>query len=87
MVDPPMAAEEMKEIMERKDTYDLNRDGVLSEAELERAMEKEAESWSNKIATLFSTHPPTYKRILLLKTIEDEMRVSGFSEGNIYRHI
>jgi Zn-dependent protease with chaperone function len=82
-----MAAEEMNDIKERGSLYDLNKDGVLSEAELEQAMEREAASWSNRMSTLFSTHPPTYKRIILLKAIEDEMRTSQIGEGQIYRRI
>ena len=57
-------------IMEKKDEYDLDHDGVLDERELELAMEKEAKSTWVKMNSLFATHPPTFKRILLLREIE-----------------
>ncbi|MEM4736396.1 MAG: M48 family metalloprotease [Nitrososphaeria archaeon] len=87
ILDPIYASKEAKEILEKKEYYDMNRDGVLDEKELEMAMEKEAESSWVKVNMLFSTHPPTYKRILLLKQIEKELETSNFSEKSLYRYI
>ncbi|MEM4733551.1 MAG: zinc metalloprotease HtpX, partial [Candidatus Bathyarchaeia archaeon] len=59
--DPAMAKQEVQMIMEKKQEYDLDKDGVLDERELEIAMEKEAKSAWVKINTWFATHPPTFK--------------------------
>ena len=85
--DPSMAKLEISEIMEKKDEYDLNKDGVLDERELELAMEKEAKSSWKTINTWFSTHPPTFKRILILREIEEEMNSGRFSSKNVYSRI
>jgi len=85
--DPAMAKQESARIIERKDEYDLDRDGVLDEKELQLAMAKEAKSTWTIINTWFSTHPPTFKRILLLKEIEKEMETGRFSSQRIYAHI
>ncbi len=85
--DPQESQEEVRTIVKRGAEYDLNRDGVLDEQELERAMEKEAErSPFGRANDLFSTHPSTFKRILLLKRIEDELYRGNFT-GDIYRFI
>jgi Zn-dependent protease with chaperone function len=60
---------------------------VLDEKELELAMEKEAKSTWRTINTWFSTHPPTFKRILLLTEIETEMETGKYSDSQIYAHI
>ena len=83
--DPILAAHEVREVMKRGDVYDLNRDGVLDERELELAMEKEAESRWVKMNSLFATHPPTFKRILLLKQIEKEISTGVVSEARLYK--
>lgn len=85
--DPAMAKREYKGILSRKDAYDLDRDGVLDGRELELAMEREAKSTWTTINELFSTHPPTYKRILLLREIEDEMNSGDYSSDRIYSNI
>lgn len=85
--DPAMAKQECQGIIRRKDEYDLDRDGVLDERELQHAMEKEAKSTWTTINTWFSTHPPTFKRILLLREIEKEMRTGRYSTSRIYTHI
>jgi len=85
--DPILAAHEVKEIADKGDVYDLNRDGVLDEKELSLAMEKEAESTWVRMNSLFATHPPTYKRILLLKQIEKEMKTGISNEKQLYRLI
>lgn len=85
--DPSMAKEEVAQIMEKKDEYDLNKDGVLDERELELAMEKEAKSTWKTINTWFSTHPPTFKRILVLREIEEEMNSGRFSSRTVYSRI
>jgi heat shock protein HtpX len=85
--DPAMAKQEFQRIVRRKDAYDLDRDGVLDERELQLAMEKEAKSTWTTINTWFSTHPPTYKRILLLQEIEKEMTTGRYSSNRIYAHI
>jgi hypothetical protein len=36
---------------------------------------------------LFATHPPTYKRILLLREIEKEMDSGQFTGDRIYEHV
>ncbi len=85
--DPALAKQEIHQIMTRKQEYDLDRDGVLDERELEFAMEKEAKSTWSKINTWFSTHPPTFKRILLLREIEEEMESGRYTSDRVYTHV
>ncbi|MEM2102241.1 MAG: zinc metalloprotease HtpX [Candidatus Bathyarchaeia archaeon] len=85
--DPATAKLEFQSIIARKQEYDLDKDGVLDERELELAMEKEAKNTWVKVNSLFTTHPPTYKRILLLREIEKEMETGKFTSNNIYSHI
>ena len=82
-----MAKQEIQTIMEKKEEYDLNKDGVLDERELELAMEKEAKSTWTKINTWFATHPPTFKRILLLHEIEEEMESGRYTNDRVYAHV
>jgi heat shock protein HtpX len=85
--DPAQAKKDVAGIIDQKSRYDLDHDGVLSERELEQAMEQEAKSNWRKAAELFATHPPTYKRILLLREIEQDMNTGTFQQANIYRHV
>ncbi len=85
--DPAQAKQDVASIMDNKSKYDLDHDGVLSERELETAMEQEAKSSWRKAAELFMTHPPTYKRILLLREIEQDMNTGNFQQSNIYKHV
>jgi Zn-dependent protease with chaperone function len=82
-----MAKQEVQMIMEKKDEYDLDHDGVLDQRELELAMEKEAKSTWNQLNRLFATHPPTFKRILLLREIENEMNTGMYTSDRVYAHI
>jgi heat shock protein HtpX len=85
--DPAMAKKEIQSISEKKEEYDLDKDGVLDERELETAMEKEAKSTWSKINTWFATHPPTYSRILLLREIEQEMESGRYTSDRIYSRV
>ena len=85
--DPALAKQEIHHIMAKKQEYDLDKDGVLDERELELAMEKEAKSTWSKINTSFSTHPPTFKRILLLAEIEREMKSGRYTSDRVYAHV
>jgi heat shock protein HtpX len=85
--DPTQAKQEVQMIMEKKDEYDLDHDGVLDERELELAMEKEATSTWVRMNSLFATHPPTFKRILLLREIEQEMNTGKYTNDRIYAHV
>jgi heat shock protein HtpX len=85
--DPVRAKQDVAQIMEQKSKYDLDHDGVLSERELEMAMEAEAKSNWRRAAQLFMTHPPTYKRILMLREIEQEMNTGTFQESALYNHV
>jgi heat shock protein HtpX len=85
--DPAMAKQEIQPIMEKKQEYDLDKDGVLDERELELAMEKEAKSAWAKINTWFATHPPTFRRILLLREIEGEMQSGRYTDDHVYAHV
>jgi heat shock protein HtpX len=85
--DPAAAKQEIQHIMEHKDEYDLDHDGVLDERELELAMEKEAKSTWVQMNSLFATHPPTFKRILLLREIEQEMDTGKYASDRMYAHV
>lgn len=85
--DPTMAKKEISTLMKNKQEYDLDKDGVLDEVELQRAMEKEAKSTWGNLNNWFSTHPPTFKRILLLREIEKEMETGNYSNKNVYSKI
>ena len=85
--DPAQAKREIQQIMDNKTDYDLDHDGVLDERELELAMEKESESAWVTMNSWFATHPPTFKRILLLKEIEQEMDTGKYTTDRIYAHV
>jgi heat shock protein HtpX len=85
--DPALAKLEMQNIINRKEEYDLDRDGVLDERELELAMEKEAKSRWLTVNRLFQTHPATFQRILLLREIENEMTTGKYTDERVYAHI
>ena len=85
--DPALAKQEISEIMENKNSYDLDNDGVLDERELELSMEKESKSTWNQLNSLFATHPPTFKRILLLREIEEEMETGKYTSERVYAHV
>jgi len=84
--DPALAKQEMSQVMEHVNQYDLNRDGVLDEHELELAMEQEAKSRWGNLNRAFATHPPTYKRLQLLRQIDQEIQSRGVQTSNIYEH-
>jgi Zn-dependent protease with chaperone function len=85
--DPALAKQEVSLIMEKKQEYDLDKDGVLDERELQLAMEREAKSTWNQLNSLFATHPPTFKRILLLREIETEMETGRYTTDRVYVHV
>lgn len=85
--DPALAKQEFRGVLERKKEYDLDRDGVLDERELEYAMEQEATSRWTTVNTWFATHPATYQRILLLREIENEMISGRYSSERIYSQV
>jgi len=85
--DPAQAKQEISEIMENKSEYDLDHDGVLDERELELAMEKESKSTWVRMNSWFATHPPTFKRILLLREIENEMETGSYTTDRVYAHV
>src|SRR3972149_3602327 len=84
--DPTLAKQEIQMIMDKKGEYDLDKDGVLDERELHSAMGKESKSTWNQLNSLFATHPPTFKRILLLREIETEMETGRYTNDRIYGH-
>ena len=85
--DPAWQNRKSQDIMEHKDEYDLDHDGILDERELELAMEKESKSTWAQMNSLFATHPPTFKRILMLKEIEQEMDTGKYSSDKVYAHV
>lgn len=85
--DPVQAKSEVAELMQNKNQYDLDHDGVLNEKELENAMQQEARSNWHRINGLFATHPPVFRRILMLRQIEQEQSTGHFTEDKIYAHV
>lgn len=85
--DPALAKLEVQGIASKKQEYDLDKDGVLDEKELELAMEKEAKSRWLTVNRWFHTHPATFQRILLLREIGNEMATGKYSSDRMYAHI
>ena len=85
--DPAMAKQEMADIIGKKQEYDLDHDGVLDEHELELAMEQEAKNTWSRVNSLGSTHPPTFKRILMLREVEKEMQDGKYTSDRVYAHV
>jgi Zn-dependent protease with chaperone function len=85
--DPAMAKQEIQQIMNNKQDYDLDKDGVLDERELELAMERESKDTWATVNSWSATHPPTFKRILLLKEIENEMASGRYTSDRMYAHV
>jgi len=85
--DPATAKQEIQQIMNNKQDYDLDRDGVLDERELELAMEKESKDTWVTVNNWSATHPPTFKRILLLREIENEMASGKYTSNRVYVHV
>jgi heat shock protein HtpX len=85
--DPALAKLEIQSIISKKQEYDLDKDGVLDERELELAMEKEAKSRWLTINRWFQTHPATFQRILLLREIGNEMATGKYTSDRIYAHV
>jgi heat shock protein HtpX len=82
--DPLTAKREIASIMENKQKYDLDGNGVLDERELRLAMEEDAKK--HRVTQIFSTHPSTFKRIQLLKEIEGDLKHGGMGK-DIYKRI
>ncbi len=85
--DPALAKQEVQDILRQKSKYDLDRNGVLDEHELGLAMQEEAQSRWRSVNEAFSTHPPTYRRLLLLRQIDQEISSRGLETTNIYSQI
>lgn len=85
--DPALSKQECRGLLQRKEEYDLDKDGVLDERELELAMEKEATSRWTSVNRWFHTHPPTFQRILLLREIEKEMESGRYTTERVYAHV
>jgi heat shock protein HtpX len=85
--DPGQAKQEVNDLMKKRNQYDLDHDGVLDERELQLAMEKESKSTWVQMNNLFATHPATFKRILLLREIEQEMDTGRYSNNKMYTHV
>jgi Zn-dependent protease with chaperone function len=50
-------------------------------------MEKESKSTWVTMNSWFATHPPTFKRILLLREIETEMETGRYTTDRVYAHV
>lgn len=84
--DPVKAAADYDELRTKMDAYDLDRDGQLDAYELQKAIEVERRNPWRHANELFGTHPPTYKRILMLEEMEEELKKGGLP-SNIYRFV
>ncbi len=85
--DPALAKQECQGLLQRKADYDIDKDGVLDERELQLAMEREAKSKWTTVNTWFATHPATYQRILVLREIGKEMESGRYTSDRMYSRI
>ena len=86
IVDPVKASADYGELRNKMTAYDLDKDGQLDAYELQKAIETERKSHWRRANELFGTHPPTYKRILMLEEMEEELKKGGLPR-NIYQFV
>ena len=84
--DPVKAAQDYATLQTRMAQYDLDRDGQIDAYELQKAIERERWSPWSRANDLLSTHPATYKRILKLEEIEEEIKQSGLPK-DVYKFV
>jgi heat shock protein HtpX len=84
--DPVKAAQDYGTLRERMARYDIDRDGQIDAYELQKALETERRNPWSRANELFATHPPTFKRILMLEQLEEEILRGGLPE-NVYRFV
>ncbi len=87
MIGDPVKADRDYAVLQGKmSQYDLDHDGQIDAYELQKAIEAERRTHWSRANELFATHPPTYKRILMLEEIEEEMRQSGLPR-DLYKFV
>jgi heat shock protein HtpX len=84
--DPVKAHADYRTLRDRMARYDIDRDGQIDSFELQKALEDERRNPWARANELFATHPPTYKRILMLEQMEEEI-VRGGLPVNIYQYV
>ena len=84
--DPVKAGNDYGALRDRMARYDIDRDGQIDAYELQKALEQERRNPWSRANDLFATHPPTYKRILMLEQMEEEIKQSGLPR-DIYRFV
>ncbi len=88
IADPVKASDDYEQMREKMAQYDLNRDGQIDQYELQKAIEAERKSHWRRANELFATHPPAYKRILMLEEMEQEIHQGGGQlPANIYKFV
>jgi heat shock protein HtpX len=84
--DPVKAVDDYRTVAEMMARYDIDRDGQLDAYELQKAIDDQRRSPWRRANELFGTHPPTYKRILMLEQLEEEIK-KGALPRNIYEFV
>src|SRR5467141_4876623 len=84
--DPVRATADYDELTKKMTAYDLDKDGQIDAYELQKAIAIEKKSHWRRANELFGTHPPTYKRILMLEEMEEELKKGGLPP-NIYEFV
>jgi heat shock protein HtpX len=84
--DPVKAASDYENLQAKMSRYDRDQDGQLDTHELEEAFEGESSGPWRRANELFSTHPPTYARILMLELLEEEL-ATGNLPANVYEYV
>ena len=84
--DPVKADRDYIDLQQQMQSYDLDRDGQIDAYELQRAVEIERRNHWQRANELFRTHPPTYKRVLMLEEIEEEMKRGGLP-ADVYKFV
>lgn len=84
--DPVKASGDHRMLRDRMARYDLDRDGQLDTYELQKAMAHERRTSWARANELFRTHPLTYRRILMLEQLEEEI-LRGRLPENIYTFV
>lgn len=84
--DPVRASADYDTLRQKMGQYDLDHDGQIDAYELQKAMEQEQKSHWRRANELFATHPATYRRILMLEEMEEELKKGGLP-ANIYKFV